>query len=145
LRDLVARTLADQKVRFLLIGGFNTVLGFVLYSAMTLWVFHDVRFGYLMSLVCSYAIGIVVAFVLYRRLVFVVSGHVLRDFVRFVTVYVVSISVNAVVLPILVEVVGVSPLVAQAVVVLITTLMSFFGHKSFSFRRDPADVLDPAD
>ncbi|MFC5678210.1 GtrA family protein [Aeromicrobium endophyticum] len=126
----------DQRVRFLAVGGFNTVLGYVTFSALTLWVFHEVRFGYLLSLVGSYAIGISVAFVLYRRLVFKVQGQVMRDFVRFVTVYAVSIGINAVVLPVLVEVAGVPPLAAQAVVVLITTLLSFVGHRSFSFRRD---------
>jgi putative flippase GtrA len=59
-----------------------------------------------------------------------------RDFARFVTVYAVSIGINAVVLPVLVEVVGVPPVLAQAVVVLITTLLSFVGHRTFSFRRD---------
>jgi putative flippase GtrA len=132
----IRRLVADQRVRFLAVGAFNTVLGYVTFSALTLWVFHDVQFGYLLSLACSYAIGISVAFVLYRRLVFVVHGHVVRDLVRFVSVYAVSIAVNAVVLPLLVEVADVPPLVAQAVVVLITTLLSFFGHRSFSFRRD---------
>lgn len=136
LPPVVSRLVADQKVRFLAVGGFNTVLGFATFSALTLWVLDDVRFGYLLSLVLSYACGISVAFVLYRRFVFVVHGHVLRDLARFVTVYAVTVSVNAVVLPLLVEVAGVAPVLAQAVVVLITTLMSFVGHRSFSFRRD---------
>ena len=136
MRERFARLVADQRIRFLAVGGFNMVLGYLTFSALTLWVFHEVRFGYLLSLVCSYAIGISVAFVLYRRLVFKVQGRVVRDFVRFVTVYAVSIGINAVVLPVLVEVAGVPPLAAQAVVVLITTLLSFVGHRSFSFRRD---------
>lgn len=136
MRDVVSRLLADQRVRFLAVGAFNTVLAYATFSALTLWVFDDVRLGYLLSLFLSYAFGISVAFVLYRRLVFVVRGQVLRDFARFVTVYAVSISVNAAVLPVLVEVAGVAPVLAQAVVVLITTLMSFVGHRSFSFRRD---------
>ena len=139
----IRRLLADQKVRFVLVGGFNTVLGYLTFSALTLWVFHDVRFGYLLSLFFSYAIGISVAFVLYRRFVFVVHGHVLRDLARFVSVYAVSIGINAAVLPVMVEVVGVPPVLAQAVVVLITTLLSFVGHRSFSFRRDE-DVRDVA-
>ena len=136
MRERFARLVADQRIRFLAVGGFNMVLGYLTFSALTLWVFHEVRFGYLLSLVGSYAIGISVAFVLYRRLVFKVQGRVVRDFVRFVTVYAVSIGINAVVLPVLVEVAGVPPLAAQAVVVLITTLLSFVGHRSFSFRRD---------
>lgn len=144
MRADVLRLLQNQKVRFVLVGGFNTVLGYVTFSALTLRVFHDVRFGYLLSLVVSYAIGISVAFVLYRRLVFVVQGQVVRDFARFVSVYALSIGINAAVLPILVEVVGVPPVVGQGAVVLVTTLLSFVGHRSFSFRRDDeVDVPSP--
>jgi putative flippase GtrA len=144
MRERVVALFADQRMRFLAVGGFNMVLGYVTFGALTLWVFHEVRFGYLLSLVCSYALGIVVAFVLYRRLVYDVRGHVLRDFARFVMVYAASIGVNAAVLPLLVEGLDAPPLVAQAVAIGITTLMSFFGHQSFSFRRDPEDADDTA-
>ncbi|WP_255574769.1 MULTISPECIES: GtrA family protein [unclassified Cryobacterium] len=80
-------------------------------------------------------VGISLAFVLYRRFVFVVRGHVLRDFVRFVSVYLVAIGIHAVALPLLVEVAGVPPLLAQLVILVVTTLLSFFRHKKFSFRR----------
>jgi putative flippase GtrA len=143
-REGVARLVADQRIRFLAVGGFNMVLGYLTFSALTLWVFHEVRFGYLLSLVCSYAIGISVAFVLYRRLVYDVRGHVLRDFLRFVAVYAVSIGINIAVLPLLVEGLDAPPLLAQAVAICITTLMSFFGHQSFSFRRDPEDAVEVA-
>ena len=135
--SLVARLFARQEVRFLAIGATNTVVGFVAYGLLTLFVFHEIRFGYLLSLVCSYAIGIAIAFVLYRRFVFVVTGNVLRDFVRFVMVYVVVIITNLLLLPVLVEGAGLPPLVAQAVILVVSTLMSFFGHKGFSFRREP--------
>lgn len=135
LRSLIARVVADQRVRFLAVGGVNTVLGYAIYAALAQWVFAHIPLGYLLALVISYAISITVAFVLYRRFVFVVKGNVLVDFVRFVGVYAVSILANAAALPILVEVLGLNPLVAQAIVLVVTTLISFVGHKYFSFRR----------
>lgn len=136
MRDLAARLIADQKIRFLLFGGINTVMGYSVYSALTLWVFHEVRFGYVLSLLCAYAVSIVVAFLLYRRFVFVVVGNVVQDFLRFVVVNLAAISTNLALLPTLVELGGLPPLVAQALVLLVTTLGSFFGHRMFSFRRD---------
>jgi putative flippase GtrA len=41
----------------------------------------------------------------------------------------------AVSLPVLVELSGLHPLVAQGVALVITTLISYVGHKWFSFRR----------
>lgn len=136
-RRLIARLIADQRVRFLAVGGVNTVLGYAIYAALAQWVFAHVPFGYLIALVISYAISITVAFVLYRRFVFVVKGNVLIDFLRFVGVYAVSILANAVALPLLVEFGGLNPLLAQAIVLVVTTLISFVGHKYFSFRRKP--------
>ncbi|MFS0852499.1 GtrA family protein [Microbacterium sp. 179-I 3D4 NHS] len=135
LRRVLARVLGDQRVRFLAVGGVNTVLGYAIYAVLAQWVFAHVPLGYLLALIISYAIAICVAFVLYRRFVFVVKGNVLVDFVRFVGVYAVSILANAAALPVLVELLHLHPLVAQAIVLVVTTLISFVGHKHFSFRR----------
>lgn len=135
MRRFFGTLIADQRVRFLAVGATNTLVGYLIFSALTLWVFAEVPFGYLLSLAISYAIAIVIAFVLYRRFVFKVTGHVVRDFVRFVSVYAVAIGINAVLLPVFVELLGLHPLLAQAITLVITTLLSFFGHRDFSFRR----------
>ena len=44
----------------------------------------------------------------------------------------------AVLLPLLVEIAGLPVLVSQFLIVGITSLMSWFGHKHFSFRRPRA-------
>ena len=137
---LLGRLARDQRVRFLAVGATNTVVGYLVFSAFTLWVFADVHLGYLPSLALSYVIGITLAFVLYRRFVFPVHGHLLRDFARFVSVYLVAIGINAAALPLLVEVAQVPPLLAQLMILVVTTLLSFFGHKKFSFRRSGAEA-----
>jgi putative flippase GtrA len=121
--------LAREEVRFLIVGVINTVVGYALFALFLL------VFGYLASLYLSYAVAVTLAFVLHRRFTFRVRGNVLVDFVRFVGVYVVSLAVNSVVLPVLVELVGLHPLIAQGIALVITTLISYVGHKWFSFRR----------
>jgi len=129
------RLARDQKVRFLAVGAVNTGLGFALFVTFDLLVFRSVPFGYLISLAVSYSIAITVAFVLYRRFVFQVSGRIVSDFLKFIGVYVVAIGVNAAALPVLVEIVDLSPLLAQGIVLVCTTAISYFGHRGFSFRR----------
>lgn len=135
----------DQRLRFLAVGATNTVVGYVLFLVLNEWVFGGLPFGYLLSLVVSYAIAIVMAFVLYRRFVFIVRGNVLVDFVRFVGVYLVSLGINLVVLPLLVEVVHLPPFLAQAIILVVTTVVSYLGHRYFSFRRRVASgvVAEP--
>ena len=130
-----ARLVSNQKVRFLLVGGFNTVFGYALFAGFYGLIFRAVPFGYMLSLAASYAVAVTAAFFLYRRFVFPVVGRAGRDFVAFLGVNLVAISVNFALLPVLVEILGVYPLVAQAVVVVCTTVISYFGHREISFRR----------
>ncbi|WP_213814337.1 GtrA family protein [Glaciihabitans sp. dw_435] len=145
IRTTITRLLGDERVRFLIVGGINTVLGYGLFVLFELTFGKNIAdafgdtVGYLCSLYLSYVIAIAVAFILHRRFTFKVAGtgNVFLDFARFASVYVVSLVINSFALPLLVEFGHLSPLVGQAIVVVITTLISYFGHKWFSFRRAP--------
>lgn len=130
---LLRRLLADERARFIVIGGVNTVVAYALFAAF------EVAFGgrYLLSLLLSYLFATLLAFVLHRRFTFAVSGraNLVADFLRFESVYVVMLAANAALLPVLVELAGWSSLFAQATIVVVTTIMSYLGHKFFSFRR----------
>lgn len=137
----VRSLLEDRRIRFLLVGGVNTGVGYLLFVAVALTagrVLDDAGLSVVssvVSLLASHLLASVLAFVLYRKLVFRVTGHVVRDFIRFQGVYALSLGVNTVALPVLVEL-GVPRLIAQACIVVVTALVSYFGHRSFSFRRD---------
>ena len=126
------RVVRDQRVAFLAVGGFNTAFGYLLFTMLLLLLGHRL---YLVALLCAYVISVLLAFVLYRHLVFRVHGHVLADLWRFVTVYLSALAVNVVMLPVLVELAHLPVLLAQAMIVLVTSLISWMGHKHYSFRR----------
>jgi putative flippase GtrA len=137
----------DQRLAFLLVGAVNTGAGFIAFFGFD-DVFAAVAPGWpgvlhnTVVLGCSHVVTVVVAFVLYRHLVFRVHGHVWRDLARFESVYLTSIGVNWVLLNLAVEVAHVSPKVAQTVIVVLQAFLSWFAHKHFSFRRSPGK--DPA-
>jgi putative flippase GtrA len=138
---VVRRLLADQRVKFLLVGGFNTVAGYGAY-ALFYWLGGS-SLGALGPLVCLLAAHLVVstfAFYLYRRLVFGVSGSIVRDYLRFQSVYAVSLALNGVLLWVTTGVLHWNAYAAQALVVTLITIGSYFGHRYFSFRRR-ADAL----
>ncbi|WP_316307753.1 GtrA family protein [Clavibacter michiganensis] len=136
--------LRDERVAFLLVGGFNTAFAFLLFAGLAATAGRSLAaaglplLGSLVPLAGSYAVAVLVAFALYRRLVFRVRGHVLRDLARFVSVYAVSITLNAVSLPVLVAL-GVPRLIAQALIVVVITLISYVGQRWCSFRRPPGE------
>jgi putative flippase GtrA len=124
---------ADQRVRFLLTGAVNTGFGLLVFTVLELAIGEVLP--YLVVLVVAHVIGVLEAFYLYRRTVFLVRGHVVRDLARFESVYLVALAVNLVLLPLLVEVGRLPVIGSQALIVVVTALISFFGHKHFSFRR----------
>lgn len=141
------RLVRNQRVAFLMVGAINTVVGFAIFvmCSETVGHFVDHRFGRvagsLVTLGISHVLAVVFAFVMHRTFVFRVRGHVLRDLVRFESVYLTALGINAVALPSLVEL-GLPRILAQAIIIAATTLLSYFGHRHFSFRRTAADAQD---
>jgi putative flippase GtrA len=132
---LLLRVVRDQRVAFLLVGGVNTVVGLLCFIGFLVLLGQR---RYLAVLVCAHVVSVIIAFVLYRVVVFRVRGHVLSDLWRFETVYLSALAVNFVLLPALVELAHLRVLVAQAMIVFVTSVMSWMGHKHFSFRRRPS-------
>ena len=137
---LLLRLIRDQRVAFLVVGAVNTGIGFLLFVAFTFTVGVAAGEAWgawaasVVTLVCSHIVATCIAFVLHRTLVFRVRGQVWVDFLRFQSVYLVTFGINLVVLPLLV-LVGLNQIVAQALITVVTVVISWFGHKYFSFRR----------
>jgi putative flippase GtrA len=133
------RLIRDQRVAFLIVGGINTAIGAV-WFVLFLWLFPRGPAGYLGALVCAYLAATLCAFVLYRRFVFRVTGHVLRDLARFGLINLSTLAFNFAVLPLLVEVLGWPVLPSQFAIAGVTVVYSWFAHHGFSFRRSPAEL-----
>jgi putative flippase GtrA len=131
-RRLVGRV-TSEHVWFVIVGGYNTAFGFAAFAAFH-FLFSDLH--YLGVLLLAHVVSVINAFFAYRLLVFKVRGNVLRDLMRFWTVYLGALAINAAALPVLVDVIGLHVLVSQALVVFVTALVSYVGHKRFSFKRD---------
>jgi len=138
--DYVLKIARDTRVKYLAVAGLNTAVGFTTFMG-ALAVVGDFR--YWLALLMSHVIATTLAFILYRRFVFLVEGQVLRDYSRFQLVYLSALSLNALLLYALVELLGFNPLPAQAICLVVIALTSYLGHKFFSFYRSPIDRLSP--
>lgn len=135
---LLFRLVRDQRVAFLLVGGANTAIGMGWFIVFQMLIGQ--RWGYMAALVVSHVASVLCAFILYRRFVFRVRGHVLHDLWRFELVNLTALGINLVTLPFAVEVLELRPIVAQLLVTVFTLLLSYFGHKGFSFRRVASEL-----
>ncbi|GAA2490384.1 GtrA family protein [Terrabacter carboxydivorans] len=135
--QFIGLLLNDKRVKFVLTGALNTVFGFVCFAFYQYLV--GMHVGYMTTLVFAHCTTVLFAFMTHRRLVFDVSGSVIRDLWRFESVNLVVLGINALLLPLAVEVAGLPVLAAQAAITVLNALVSWLGHSRFSFSRSAAD------
>ena len=120
-------------VRFAIVGVVNSVFGFGVFAGLQFAV--GGRVHYLVLLLISHVASVLEAYALQRWLVFRVSGRWWRDLARFWSVYLVALTINLIALPLLVEVVHMSVLPAQAMIMVLMAIGTFVAHRTFTFRR----------
>lgn len=136
-----------EVIRFLLVGGFNTVFSLALYSGLV------IVFGRMLpnrgkpliadiAFVVSTPIAITVAFLCYKHFVFRTKGNYLKEWLRCFAVYSVSFPMGLVILPTATHLFQravlthpYAPFLAGIVNSLIIACYSYFAHKKFSFKR----------
>lgn len=121
----------QQKINYLLVGGWNTLFGYI--SFIALYALFAARIHYLFLLALSNILAITNAYLGYKTFVFKTRGNYWREYLRFYMVYGAAMILNIILLPIGVELLKLSPLIAQTGFTLINILFSYFGHKRFSF------------
>ncbi|MGN6161886.1 MAG: GtrA family protein [Marmoricola sp.] len=136
--ELVLAPWRREEVRYLVVGGFNTLVGLALYAGFHALLGHVL--GYLLVLIPAYAVGIVVSFFTQRIFVFGAQGQVLVDFLRFTLVQLSGLALNALVLAIVHESTSLPAVPAQAISLFIVAVATYFSHKFFSFRRAGTDA-----
>jgi putative flippase GtrA len=131
MRKHIGRLFSSQAIRFLFTGGWNTIFSYIVFSA--LYYFFGDQWHYMVILTISTVAGVTNAYICHKFFVFKTKGNYLREYFRFYVVYSVQIAVNYVSLPLLLKA-GMSPYLAMAVILGLTTLGTYFGHKHISFR-----------
>jgi putative flippase GtrA len=141
---LESKTSVRQFVRYLLVGGFNTVFGYSVFALLN-WLFRGLgSFAYMYAWLLANIIAITAAFLAYKWFVFRTRGNYLIEWLRCFGVYGSGLLFGAVALPITVILLRrtmhqpeLAPYLAVAVLTIVTVFLSFLGHKHFSFRPKP--------
>ena len=122
-----------EKIDFLLVGGWNTLFGYVVFLALY-YLFAD-KIHYLIIFIVSNILSITNAYIGYKLFVFKTKGNYLQEYLRFYVVYGGAILLNLILLPITVEYFRFSPPIAQGGLMFLNVAFSFVGHKRFSFSK----------
>jgi putative flippase GtrA len=125
----------SRKLRFLIVGGWNTVFGYLCFTGLYLLAGDYVH--YLIITTVAHAINIAQAYVMHRHLVFRSEARVAGEFLRFNASHIGTFLLGLLAMYILVEAGGLSPLVAQALVILMNLVLSYVLHSRVTFAGAP--------
>jgi putative flippase GtrA len=120
-----------EQLLYLIIGGWNTLFGYLVWALLQ-YLLHDYVY-YLFILVLAWFPAVLNAYIGYRIFVFRSKGSVWRELPRFSLVYVGTLCITLVALPILLHVLPFSIYVTQALFTAVMVVASYLSHKYFSF------------
>ncbi len=121
-----------EQVLYLVVGGWNTLFGYGVWALLE-YLLHA-HIHYLVILVIGWIPAVINAYVGYRIFVFRSKGRILREFPRFSLVYVITLLLGLMALPILLHTLPFSIYEIQAGFMAVVVVASYLGHKYFSFR-----------
>ncbi|MFT4285225.1 MAG: GtrA family protein [Protaetiibacter sp.] len=140
MRDLVRPLppVVTELVRYYLAAGVMALFYLGLYGGGLL-----LGIPYFLAIVIAQALTISVAFPVYRRFVFRSKGALWPDFLRFLSVWMGGAIAGFIATPLLVELVRIDPFIAHLIAVVVVSILSFLGHRFFSFRRRAGTADSP--
>jgi putative flippase GtrA len=140
--SLARRFPLGQVIRYLIVGAWNTLFGYGLFALFT-YLLRHVASDYAAAMtanVLSSVIAITVAFLGYKWFVFKTKGNYLREYLRCYVVYGTAFLIGLALLPVLMMLLNAMlvprdsvPYIAGAILTAGTVLVSFVGHRQFSF------------
>ena len=137
----------QQFVRYILVGGFNTVFGYGLFALLnwsTTWLGS---YNYMFASFFGSLISISIAFLGYKWFVFRTRGNYLVEWIRCLGVYGSSVLITLAGMPFLVTILRhnlqrptQAPYIAGAIMTVIVILFSFVGHKRVTFKMPHEEI-----
>ena len=123
----------SDKIRFVLVGGFNASFSYIIYSLICLIAGEQF---YQASLATAWVVSSVVSFTTQRLFVFNVEGSLIKQYFKCCTTWVFSYIINATLLEIFVQKLQINVYVSQILATGICAIFTYILFKTFAFRRN---------
>lgn len=126
----------SDKIRFLLIGGINAGISYIIYS---LSVFILGEHSYQISLAIAWIVSSITSFTTQRLFVFNIPGNIIKQYLKCCTTWVFSYLINAFLLELFVQKMHINVYLAQIIATLIAAGFTYILFKKFAFRRKKSE------
>ena len=122
-----------KKLRFLIAGGLNTLVGLSVYPLLY-FLLLPAGFGYIQVLLLAQIPCVTFSFITNKYFVFKTKGNLTKEYIKFFIFHMVLLLINLIFLPTLVEMFKINPVYSQTLFVILVIFTSFFWHDSITFR-----------
>ena len=119
-----------QISKFGMVGVLNTLIG---YGAFFILLDYT---NYMIALIISHIIGVTHSYIWNKYWVFKSNKILINEFLKFNSVYILVFLTNAIVLIFFVNALNLDPRIGQLIALPIITMISFTGHKYWSFKKE---------
>lgn len=123
----------SKKIRYLIAGCFNTIFGYLIgvgFYKLMISEFHLLFVGLVTNI-----INISFSFVMYKLFVYKTKGGWFVEYLKSYVTYGLSAIVGVFLLWIMISSSNISIWLAQALSIIITTIVSYIGHTYFTFKQ----------
>jgi putative flippase GtrA len=121
----------SRKLRFLVVGGWNTLFGYLAFAG--LYLLLSATLHYLAIATLAHFLAVAQSYATQRRLVFRSSESIMAEFIRFNISHLGTLLFGLGAMWLLVDGLGMTPLVAQAITVGGVVILSYVLHSRVSF------------
>lgn len=127
-----------EKIRYLLVGGYNTVVAYMLY-ALILYISGGTREQ--VALALSFLLSTINSYWTQKIFVFATRGNIKKEYVKCLLTWEISYVLNVILLAVFVGEMELNPYAAQMLAVIILTINSWLMLKHFAFKKGKNDKL----
>jgi putative flippase GtrA len=121
-----------EKIRFIIIGGWNTVFGYSVF--VVLWLLLRNIFHYQLVLLITYILTLFHNYFTLKTFVFKAKGEFKHEYPRCFISSILGLISNACFLLIFVDTLKIQVLIAQILSMTLTAIATYFLHKYFTFQ-----------
>ncbi|MCF8198589.1 MAG: GtrA family protein [Sulfuritalea sp.] len=121
----------SRKLRFLVVGGWNTLFGYL--SFYVIYLLTADRLHYLIIAILAHFVAVTQSYIMQRHVVFRSGAPVTIEFLRFNASHIGTLLFGLLSIYILVDAADLAPLAAQAIVILVSVILSYLLHSRISF------------
>jgi putative flippase GtrA len=123
----------QQKLLFLIVGGYNTVFGYLLFCLLQ--IFLQNHFHYLIILTISHFLSVINSFISFKIFVFKTKHNWLFEYCKVNLVYLFYLLNNFWLLWFFINIFHCNKFFAQLLCIILLTIAVYFLHKNFVYKK----------